>query len=74
MTERFADYLQVVLTRERPTFVPGHPEIETALVELYRQTGTASRLDLALSLLRRRGHKRLRWRSFGPSTSRTTFP
>ena len=74
VTERFADYLQVVLTRERPTFVPGHPEIETALVELYRQTGTASRLDLALSLLRRRGHKRLRWRSFGPEYFQDDVP
>ncbi|MGA3220270.1 MAG: beta-L-arabinofuranosidase domain-containing protein [Acidimicrobiales bacterium] len=74
VTERFADYLQLVLTQERPLFVPGHPEIETALVELYRQTGTASRLDLASSLLRRRGQKSLRWRSFGPEYFQDDLP
>ena len=65
ISERFADYLQVVLTEERPSFVPGDPEIETALVEMYRQTGLTGRLELASTLVRRRGQRRLSWRSFG---------
>jgi DUF1680 family protein len=36
--------------------IDGHPEIETALVELFRQTGTRRYLDLAQILVDRRGH------------------
>jgi DUF1680 family protein len=36
--------------------VDGHPEIETALVELYRETGERSYLDLATYFVDRRGH------------------
>ena len=36
--------------------VCGHPEIETALVELYRETGERSYLDLAGYFVDRRGH------------------
>ena len=36
--------------------VDGHPEIETALVELYRETGERSYLDLAIYFVDRRGH------------------
>ena len=43
-------------------FVPGHPEIEMALTELYRTTGDARYLDLAAGLLGRRGRATL---SFG---------
>lgn len=74
ITERFADYLHVVLNQERPSFIPGHPEIETALVELYRQTGTAHRLELASGLIRRRGQNNLRWRSFGPEYFQDDLP
>ena len=74
ITERFADYLDVVLNQERPNFVPGHPEIETALVELYRETGSASRLELASTLVRRRGRNSLRWRSFGPEYFQDDIP
>jgi uncharacterized protein len=35
----------------------GHPEIEMALVELYRETGEPSYLDLARQLLDVRGHR-----------------
>ena len=34
----------------------GHPIIETALVELYRETGTASYLNLAQQFIDQRGH------------------
>jgi DUF1680 family protein len=36
--------------------VCGHPEIETALVELFRETGEQSYLDTALYFINRRGH------------------
>jgi DUF1680 family protein len=36
--------------------VCGHPEIETALVELYRLTGHRPYLDLAAAFVQRRGH------------------
>jgi DUF1680 family protein len=36
--------------------VDGHPEIETALVELYRETGEQSYLDTARYFIDRRGH------------------
>ena len=40
VVERFAGYLVDVMAEKR-SFVPGHPEIEMALVERYRQTGGA---------------------------------
>ena len=52
-----------------PDFVPGHPEIEMALVELYRTTGESSYLQLAADLVGRRGRGELSWGSVG-----NTFP
>ena len=46
-------------------FVPGHPEVEMALVELYRTVGSAKFLDLAADLVSRRGRSTLRWRTVG---------
>jgi uncharacterized protein len=46
--------------------VCGHPEIEMALVELYRLTGDPRRLALATCLLDRRGHGLLGPDPFGP--------
>jgi len=45
--------------------VCGHPEIETALVELYRETGERSYLDLAVYFVDRRGHGLLGDDKFG---------
>jgi DUF1680 family protein len=44
----------------------GHPEIETALVELYRHTGDDRYLALASSMVERRGHGLLGPGMFGP--------
>ena len=64
---RFASMLLEVLRSEQATMVEGHPEVETALVELYR-TGKDSRyLELAADLVGRRGHNSLSWRGLGPS-------
>ena len=62
---RFARYLLGAM-RERPAFVPGHPEVEMALVEMYRQNGDKELLDLAAELVGRRGRSTLSWGSFGP--------
>jgi len=51
---RFADLL--VETFADSDYVDGHPEVETALVELYRVTGRAEYLDLARRQVDRRGH------------------
>jgi len=45
--------------------VCGHPEIETALVELYRHTGERRYLDLAAHLVDLRGHGLLKVGSLG---------
>ena len=45
--------------------VCGHPEIETALVELYRETGEQSYLDTARYFVDRRGHGLLGAARFG---------
>ena len=64
-----ADRLAANLVREigsRPGFVPGHPEIETALVEMYRQGGSGPLLPLAADLIARRGRSSLSFGPFGP--------
>ncbi|WP_034263125.1 glycoside hydrolase family 127 protein [Actinospica robiniae] len=56
---RFADLLELVFGPGAPggiDGVEGHPEIETALVELYRETGEARYLALSGHLVDRRGH------------------
>ncbi|MEV0385881.1 beta-L-arabinofuranosidase domain-containing protein [Nonomuraea sp. NPDC050643] len=53
---RFADHLVKDLP---PDALDGHPEIETALAELYRETGTRAYLDLATRMVTTRGHERL---------------
>ena len=45
--------------------VDGHPEVETALVELYRETGERAYLDLAGYFVDRRGHGLLDEARFG---------
>lgn len=65
ITRRFADH---VLDRlgDDPAGLCGHPEIETALVELYRATGEDAYLRLAARMLDRRGHGALAGGHFGP--------
>jgi hypothetical protein len=48
-------------------FVDGHPEIETALVELWRETGERRYLDLASRMVAQRGHGSLGRSHFGSS-------
>lgn len=57
VAERFAAHIDSVFgPGKRIDGVCGHPEIETALVELYRETGERRLLDLAAYFVDRRGH------------------
>jgi DUF1680 family protein len=55
VARRFAD----LVVREGQDLLDGHPEIEPALVELYRETGERAYLDLAARMIDRRGYGRL---------------
>jgi uncharacterized protein len=65
VARRFAD-LVVQRLGDDPAGLCGHPEIETALVELYRCTGERAYLDLAAAMLDRRGRGALAGGHFGP--------
>ncbi|MCC6798544.1 MAG: glycoside hydrolase family 127 protein [Anaerolineae bacterium] len=52
---RFADYLTTVFGPGLRQEAPGHPEIELALIELYRETNERRYLDLAGFFLERSG-------------------
>ena len=53
---RFADLIDQVFGEKTDTRTDGHPEVEVALVELYRQTGRRRYLELADTLTARRGY------------------
>jgi DUF1680 family protein len=55
VSRRFADLLDEVFRQGTDTRTDGHPEVELALVELYRQTGENRYLVLADTLMSRRG-------------------
>jgi DUF1680 family protein len=56
VARRFADLIDEVFGGDADTRTDGHPEIEVALVELFRQTGERRYLELADTLTTRRGH------------------
>jgi uncharacterized protein len=66
VARRFADLLVQRYAGSTVEAVDGHPEIETALVELFRVTGHRPYLDLAASFVDRRGHGWLGSDRFGP--------
>lgn len=51
---RFADLLVEQLSGS--SYIDGHPQVETALVELYRLTGRTAYLELARRQVEQRGH------------------
>ena len=65
VARRFADHLYRVFGPEGREGTDGHPEIETALVELSRLTGERRYLELAERLVDVRGHGTLQPASFG---------
>jgi uncharacterized protein len=52
---RFADHIDSQFGPGKRTVVPGHPEVEMALVELYRETGERRYLELAQFFVDQRG-------------------
>ncbi len=58
---RFADHIAERFGEGKREWVPGHPEIELALVKLYRETGKKDYLDLAHFLLEQRGKGKADW-------------
>lgn len=58
---RFADHIAAGFGEGKREWVPGHPEIELALVKLYRETGRKDYLDLAHFLLEQRGRGKADW-------------
>ena len=56
---RLADYVDSVFSPATGPALCGHPEVEMALVELYRETGVERYLRLAQTLVDRRGYGRL---------------
>ena len=56
VARRFADLIDQVFGEGTDTRTDGHPEVEVALVELYRHTGRQRYLQLADTLTSRRGY------------------
>jgi DUF1680 family protein len=62
---RFANYLVTEFLGGGRKGVPGHPEIEMALVELYRETTGRPYLDLAQHFIDARGHQSVETDRYG---------
>jgi DUF1680 family protein len=62
---RFADLLVELFAAPDSEHLDGHPQVETALVELYRVTGNERYLDVARHQIELRGHGRLGTSRFG---------
>ncbi len=60
IAERFVEHDRHVFRIAGRPGTPGHPEIETALVELYRLTGRRRHLELAAYFIDQRGHRSAR--------------
>lgn len=64
---RFADLIVQKFGGADSPVYPGHPEVEAALVELYRLTGRRAYLDMAAAFVDRRGAGWLGDGVFGPA-------
>lgn len=56
---RFADHIGSVFGPGKQSGAPGHPEVEMALVGLYRTTGKRPYLDLAQFFIDQRGQRKM---------------
>ncbi len=57
---KFADLIVEKFSQPNTLQMCGHPEIETALIELYRETSNKSYLDMAEKMILGRGYKKIR--------------
>jgi DUF1680 family protein len=67
IAERAVERIQAELGPGRRELIDGHPQIEMALVELFRLTAEPKHLELAATLIERRGRGLLRPDRFGPA-------
>lgn len=75
VARRFIEHIQTVFGPDKRHYAPGHPQIETALVELYRQTGEDKYLELAKFFIDERGQRRMRgWGNLGPGYQQDRVP
>lgn len=74
VARRFADLIVDRYGPDGVEAVCGHPEIETALVELYRLTGHQPYLELASLFIERRGHGLLGTIPFGAAYFQDHLP
>ncbi|MBB5867308.1 DUF1680 family protein [Allocatelliglobosispora scoriae] len=74
VARRLADHLVAVFLDGGDDGLDGHPEVETALVELYRLTGEGSYLALARKLIDNRGRGLIRDVGLGPLYAQDHLP
>ncbi|SEF89476.1 hypothetical protein SAMN05444920_101953 [Nonomuraea solani] len=74
VARRFADHLVRRFLVEGDDGIDGHPEVETALVELYRLTRERSYLELAGKLIDNRGKGLIAERGMGPLYAQDHLP
>src|SRR6516164_5866031 len=74
VSRRFADLIDQVFRQGTDSRTDGHPEVELALVELYRQTGENRYLKLADTLMSRRGFGMFAGGRFGLDYYQDTEP
>lgn len=72
---RFADHIDSVFGPEKRHGACGHPEIEVALIELYRVTGEKRYLDLSRFFIDQRGRRKMRGLGpYGPEYHQDHLP
>ena len=72
---RFADHICSVFGPDKRHGACGHPEVEMALIELYRLTGESQYLDLAKFLIDQRGRNTMKGhRSYGSEYHQDHLP
>ena len=75
IARRFADHIAFTFGPGKRQGAPGHPEIELALVELYRETGERRYLDLAAFFIDQRGRGTMRGYGYhGPEYHQDRVP
>jgi DUF1680 family protein len=74
IARRFADHIDAEFGPGKHQGAPGHPEIELALVELYRETGERRYLDLAAFFVDQRGSGTMRGYRLGPAYQQDHVP